>query len=328
MTNISNSDIPWIEKYRPKHYNDLIVDDFVLNKIKRIIEDKDMPNLIITGIPGIGKTSTVKCLMRILYGNNIDNSVLELNASDDRGIKIVQNKLVSFCNKKVLYNEPDKYPKHKTIILDEADNMTPKAQAILSTLIEKYYETTRFAFTCNSSVDIIESIQSKCNIIRYIGLSPKQIYPRLKYICDNEKITYTEDALDILSKMSNGDIRNSINNLQLIYNYNNKIDKDVIYKICDKPQPKYVKKLFDFCIDKKFKEAVNILYEMKNLGFVESDIILNMVYVLRHDIVNIDEDIKIKFLEKISDSSYIMAQGFDNILQLTACISNMINCLD
>src|ERR1700744_3148564 len=165
---------PWIEKYRPKSIYDLILDKKMFDKIKKIIDDKDMPNIIIMGVPGIGKTTTIKCIARGLFGKFVNDAVLELNASDDRGIKAVQETIMNFCKKKLDLNEDDngdqckiipkikKYADHKIIILDEADNMTIKAQSQINNLMEKYHKTTRFAFTCNISEDIIESIQSRC----------------------------------------------------------------------------------------------------------------------------------------------------------------------
>ena len=157
--------IPWIEKYRPKTLDDLIVDEITLTKLRSIIERSDMPNIIITGMPGIGKTTTILCLAHSLLGKYYKDAVLELNASDDRGIKTVQNTINSFCKKKMQIAKNVR--KHKIILLDEADNMTEKAQKLIGNLMEKYGETTRFAFTCNTSNDINETIQTKCIILRY-----------------------------------------------------------------------------------------------------------------------------------------------------------------
>ena len=206
-------DIPWIEKYRPKHIDDLLLEENTLVKIKKFIKDKDMPNLIIPGTPGIGKTTTIKCIARELYGPNIEEAVLELNASDDRGIKTVIDIITNFCTKKMDLNDnlkEKKYAEHKIIFLDEADNMTETAQLLINNLMDKYHETTRFAFTCNTSSDILEGIQSRCIIMRFFRLRKDFIEERLKYICEKENVKYIkkldekgqikEDALGIKSK--------------------------------------------------------------------------------------------------------------------------------
>lgn len=317
------NNIPWIEKYRPYKPSQLILDDILLRKINKIISDKEMTNLIITGIPGIGKTTTIKCIVRELYGPHMKDAVLELNASDDRGIRAVQDVITNFCKKKIVLEE-GKYANHKTIILDEADNMTQKAQVSISNLMEKYYSTTRFVFTCNSSSDIIESIQSRCNIMRYMRLTSKQVISKLEDICKREKIPYEMDALDTIASISQGDIRHAINNLQLVYNCYNKIRKNDIYTICDKPQPIIINSLFNACVDKDFKKAVNIFYELKEQGFMESDIILNMIYMIRNNKTDLDEKTKILFLDKICHSAYIISNGIDSPLQITSCIANII----
>lgn len=327
MSNINQ--IPWIEKYRPKKTNELILNEMLLKKINKIINDKDMPNIIITGIPGIGKTTTIKCIVSRLYGKYMKDAVLELNASDDRGIRAVQDTITNFCKKKLDINNDgeNKYARHKIIVLDEADNMTQKAQISISNLMEKYHGTTRFAFTCNSSADIIESIQSRCNIIRYMRLTVDQIHSRLKYICDIENVKYDNNALKIIATISQGDIRSAINNLQLVYNCYGEIADNNIYTICDKPQPEIINKIFDACLDKNYKKAVSIFINLKNQGFMESDIILNMIYVIRNNMTSMDEKTKNIFLEHICYSAYIISKGFDCPLQLTSCIGNIIDSL-
>lgn len=322
--------IPWIEKYRPKKTEELILNDILLKKINKIISDKDMPNLIITGIPGIGKTTTIKCIVSRLYGKYIKDAVLELNASDDRGIRAVQDTITNFCKKKLELNEngEKRYADHKIIILDEADNMTQKAQISISNLMEKYHNTTRFAFTCNSSADIIESIQSRCNIIRYMRLTKDQVLSRLKYICEKENVEYEEKALETIALISQGDVRSAINNLQLVYNCYNEVIEDYIYTICDKPQPVIINKIFDACVEKNFKKAVTIFLDLKNQGFMESDIILNMIYMIRNNRTNLDEKTKNKFMEKICYSAYVISKGFDGPTQLTSCIANLISSLE
>lgn len=323
--------MPWIEKYRPKTVDDIVLDSMTLKKVHKILNDKHMPNLIITGLPGVGKTTTIKCIARSLYGKHMNDAVLELNASDDRGIKSVQEPIMNFCKKQLCLNDPDsvdiKYAQHKIIILDEADNITPKAQALINNLMEKYHTTTRFAFTCNDSEDIIESIQSRCTIMKYSRLTKEQIVDRLKTICSCENVTYEKNSLETIASISLGDIRAAINNLQLIYNTCDEIPLDQVYAICDKPQPTIINNIFDACYKKDFKKAVQFAFELKNKGFNESDIILNMIQIIRNEKTNIDELTKIKFLDKICLSAYIISKGLDTPLQLTSCISSMISSI-
>ena len=159
-----SDNLPFSEKYRPKKINDLILDNIILNKINNIVMNKDIPNIIFTGKSGIGKTSTIHAIARQIYPRDYHDSIIELNASDDRGIKSVHDTIINFCKRKVEFKEG--YAQHKLLILDEADNITPKAQRLINSIMEKY-PTTRFAFTCNNSSAVIESIQSRCIIIRF-----------------------------------------------------------------------------------------------------------------------------------------------------------------
>ncbi len=318
--------IPWIEKYRPRTIDDLVLDDSTINKINKFIQDKDMPNIIITGMPGIGKTTTIKCIARGLFGKYANEAVLELNASDERGINSVQDTITSFCKKKLDLNEKGKktYAEHKIIILDEADNMTSKAQLLINNLMEKYHKTTRFAFTCNNSSDIIESIQSRCIIMRYFRLNKEQVIKRLHTICDIEKIKYDKDALETISIISQGDVRSAINNLQLIYNANGSVNTSQIYELCDKPLPKIIRNIIHSIFNKDIKNSIKLVLELKQHGFSESDIILGMMNCIKLDNeLKLSEHKKIAYLDEISHTLYNISKGVSTELQMVGCLINL-----
>ena len=240
--------LPWVEKYRPKNIDDLILEQTILNKIKTIIENRDMPNIIITGLPGIGKTSTIHCLANKLLGKYKKEGVIELNASDDRGIKAIQETIL-FCKKKLFIKKLDKhlYAQHKIILLDEADNMTIKAQRLVNNLMETYRKSTRFVFTCNNSSDIIEAIQSRCVILKYSRISDEQIIYRLGKICSMESIKSTYEGLQLITTISYGDMRQAINYLQLISNSYNEITEETFKQVCYKPLPSIIKNIIISC---------------------------------------------------------------------------------
>ena len=321
----STFNTPWIEKYRPVDVQDLVTDEHTLTKIKTIIAEKNMPNIIITGVPGIGKTTTILCIAKNLLGRYADQSVLELNASDDRGIKAVQESIIYFCKKKhVIPNENNNYAKHKIVLLDEADNMTDKAQKLINNLMEEYQHNTRFAFTCNNSSDIIEAIQSRCIIFRYKRLNNEQISNKLKYICEKEKVPFTNDGINAIVTIAQGDLRQAINNLQLTFNgYINVIPENV-YKLCDKPHPLIIQNIFSACYVKDYKTALILLNELRNKGYSSSDISLSMINTLENaQIPNIDEKTKIQYLKEISKTCIVINKGLNTPLQLTGCILSL-----
>jgi replication factor C subunit 2/4 len=329
MDKIRFEQTPWIEKYRPSKLEDIILDENTQKRVKKIIEDREMTNIILPGVPGIGKTTTIKCIATALYGKYANIAVLELNASDDRGIKSVQEKIVTFCKKRMDLNDKDncldnkKYAEHKLIFLDEADNMTNKAQRLINNLMEKYHKTTRFAFTCNSSSDIIEGIQSRCIILRFHRLRKEQIVERLTKICELENLNIRKKSLDTLAEISDGDLRCAINNLQLVNRSYSKINIENIYKICSKPQPEILKTIVDSCIKKDFINAKNIVFNLKKIGYSESDIILGLIQLLKTN-DTIKEDIRIKYMDKICYCAYLISKGLATDIQLIACISSLI----
>jgi replication factor C subunit 2/4 len=315
--------VPWIEKYRPVRVDDLVLDDSSLNKIKKIIKDKSMPNIIITGIPGVGKTTTILCIAKNLLGKHLGEGVLELNASDERGVKTVQEPIEYFCKKKILFGE--EYAQHKIVLLDEADNMTTKAQQSIKNLMKKYHETTRFAFTCNNASDIIEAIQSRCIIFKYSRLTNAQISKRLKKICEIEKVPYSEEGLMAIITTSQGDLRKAINNLQLTYNgYTNIIPANV-YKLCDKPHPLIIQNIFLECKKKNIQKALEYFNSLRN-GYSSYDISLSMISTLRDmDPKLIDEKTRIKYLEEVSKTCMVINKGINSHLQITGCLCALYN---
>lgn len=311
--------IPWIEKYRPRNIQNLILSDIIQEKINNIILSKKMPNIIITGSPGTGKTSTILCLAKSILGPNYKKFILELNASDNRGLDYISSSVTYFCKRKIC-NENDQTL--KLIIFDEADNITKKAQNALSNLIEKYSHNTRFAFTCNESSKIIESIHSRCIILKFNTLDKDNIIKRLLYICNKENIEYDELGLYSIYMISNGDIRQSINNLEAIYYGYGFINEENVYKLCYQPHPKIITEMIMSCVNMNLLKAIKIINVLKSDGYCLNDIVLCMINILKE--MNIDENIRINFIKYLSDLYITISNGIDSNLQFYSCLSKMI----
>lgn len=319
---MEKNELPWIEKYRPKSIDEMELYESTLNKIKNIIEEKEMPNIIITGVPGTGKTTTILCLANALLGEYIDEGLLELNASDNRGMKSAQETEI-FCKKVFKIPEDKNFGKHKIILYDEADNFTSKTQNMIKSFMEKHHETTRFAFTCNTSSSIIESIQSRCVILRYPRLSNESITKKLKNICILENVDFTNDGITSIVNVSNGDMRFAINQLQLIYLSYTVINEYTVNNLCDRPQPVIIKELINYCINKQLKDAIKCLYFLLNNGNSASDITAGIMSYLKNTKNNIDDDIVNMIFKKVSHTTFIISKGIDTKLQLTSLICSI-----
>lgn len=325
--------IPWIEKYRPKNSQEILLEPFIKQKIEKILENKSIPNMIITGEPGTGKTSTILFLAKQIYGDRYEENVLELNASDDRGLSIINNTIYPFCKKRTSCHESNtnsNYPNHKLVILDEADSITPKAQNLLSNIISEFRKNTRIVFICNDCTQIIESIQSRCMIVKYPRINSDNLYQKIESICQNENIPYTSIGINTLLFVSDQDIRQSINNLECIFYSFGKIDEDSVFKLIDKPKPYYISEILKKCFDGDYVGTINIVKSLYTKGYTPNDILLTFMKYLfesfstdfNHNL-NLKEETKLKIYEILSLSYIRVNGGIDTLLQLCGCISKI-----
>lgn len=322
MSKIIDKDIslPWIEKYRPSTTKEILLDKYLLEKIHKIIEYESIPNMILTGEPGTGKTSTILIIAKAIYKDSktYNENVLELNASDDRGLSIINNTIIPFCQKITNNSE-------KLIILDEADSITNKAQNLLSNIIAEYKKNCRFVFICNDSTKVNESIQSKCIIINYPKLKDSFINEKLIEICEKENIKFTYGSIEELLNISDKDIRKAINNLECIFFTCGNLTNDNIYSILDKPKPAYIRNILNLCLNNKFNESILELTRLYKNGYNASDILLTFLdYLMKQNSdLTISQDLKMRLYKIISFSYIKVNEGNDSLLQLIGCLSNI-----
>jgi len=311
-----NINLPLIERYRPKNFNDILLNDSLKIKLKSILKSKQLPNLIIIGEASTGKTSTVLYLAKKIYKEDYENNVLELNASDDRGLNMIQTTILPFCKKKTSYN--------KLIILDEADSITQKAQNLLNNIIAEYRDTTRFIFICNENYKINESIQSRCMIINFPRIEDEKLKNKIIDICNNESIKYTNDGLEALIFYSNYDIRQCINNLECILYTFNDLTKETVYNLIDKPKIDKIKNILLNCKNKDLVSSLKLINELYNNGHSSSDILLSFLnYIQKGDIKYLNEEEKLKLYDITSRSYIKVNNGINTLLQLYGCIANI-----
>jgi|UniRef100_A0AC35F4L3 replication factor C subunit 2/4 len=308
---------PWIEKYRPKTLSDVVGNTETIERLKEFSHLGYIPSVIISGPPGCGKTTSIWALARDMLGDNAKEAVLELNASDDRGIDTVRNKIKSFAQKKVTL--PD--GKHKIIILDEADSMTEGAQQALRRIMEIYSNTTRFAFACNQSDKIIEPLQSRCALVKYSKLSDEEMAKRVIEIAKIENLNFTEDGIEAILFTAQGDMRQALNNLQCTASGYGLINAENVYKVCDEPHPDLMRDLFENCAQGEFKDAFAGLDKLYKMGYSTDDILTTMSRVVKY--IDVPEALKLEFIKEVAKTHTLAVQGMTGRVQLAGLAARL-----
>mmetsp|Transcript_11267 Transcript_11267/g.20935 ORF Transcript_11267/g.20935 Transcript_11267/m.20935 type:complete len:261 (-) Transcript_11267:757-1539(-) len=252
-----------------------------------------------------------------MLGDSYKEAVLELNASDDRGISVVRNKIKMFAQKKVTLPPGA----HKIIILDESDSMTAGAQQALRRTMEIYASTTRFALACNTSSKIIEPIQSRCAILRYSRLSDSQVLKRIKYVCEKEKIATTPKGLEAIIFSAEGDMRNALNNLQSTHAGFGSLTAENVFKVCDQPHPGVVQEIIKSCSSGNIDEACRLLRDLCKQGYAAIDLISTLFKVCKAS--ELDETKKLAFIREIGVTHMRIIDGVDSPLQLSGLMARL-----
>ncbi|XP_045475872.1 replication factor C subunit 5 [Harmonia axyridis] len=308
--------LPWVEKYRPSTLDDLVSHEDIINTVGKFIREDQVPHLLFYGPPGTGKTSTILACARQLYTPaQFASMVLELNASDDRGIGIVRGQILTFASTRTIFKSG-----FKLIILDEADAMTIDAQNALRRIIEKYTENIRFCIICNYLSKIIPALQSRCTRFRFGPLSPEQIMPRLNYVVDQEKVTITEDGKKALLQLANGDMRKVLNVLQSTWLAYNDVTEDNVYSCVGHPLKKDIESIIKLLLNESFQICYQNIEELKIFKGLALQDILTEVHKYVHRI-ELPFDVMIPLISKLAEIEHRLASGTNENIQLTAMIS-------
>ncbi|KAH7441432.1 hypothetical protein KP509_03G038100 [Ceratopteris richardii] len=252
--------VPWVEKYRPTSLADVAAHKDIIDTIDRLTGENRLPHLLLYGPPGTGKTSTILAVARKLYGSQFQNMILELNASDDRGIDVVRQQIQDFAStQSISFGAKGNV---KLVILDEADAMTKDAQFALRRIIEKYTKNTRFCLICNYVSKIIPALQSRCTRFRFAPLSVENVTGRLQYIIREEGLDATESGLAAIVRLSNGDMRKALNVLQSTHMAYPHITEEAVYLCTGSPFPKDIEQIAYWLLNESFHKAVSCILSL------------------------------------------------------------------
>ncbi|ORZ40737.1 putative RFC3-DNA replication factor C, 40 kDa subunit, partial [Catenaria anguillulae PL171] len=304
------NNLPWVEKYRPTNLSELVSHKDITETITKFIDQRKLPHLLFYGPPGTGKTSTILACARRLYGTHYKSMILELNASDDRGIDVVRDQIKTFASTKKIFSSG-----FKLIILDEADAMTQVAQAALRRVIEKYTKNVRFCIICNYVSKIIPAVQSRCTRFRFNPLEKDQIEHRLTEIAALEHVDLRPDGMQALLRLSGGDMRRALNVLQSAHAaYDGVVDEDAVYATTACPLPKHIQGALDAALNDEFGVAVANLNALRTeKGYALQDVLPDMFAVLRN--IQMANESKIVLYEALADIEYKLSQGCSDKIQ-------------
>jgi replication factor C small subunit len=308
----------WTEKYRPTKFNELAGQEAILKRVEGLTNSLNIPHLLFAGPAGTGKSTLALIIVKELFGQNWRDNYLELNASDERGIQVVRDKVKGFARTKSFGNVP-----FKVIFLDEADALTPEAQQALRRTMENYASTCRFIMSCNYSSKIIDPIQSRCSVFRFKLLEKKDVEKVIKRITQAEKLEIDEEAITAIYEGSEGDCRRSVNLMQSISAVSPKITKELVYTIISESKPKEIKIILEYALSGDFEGAREKLLDvMLKESISGQDVIKQMQKEIWN--LTIEPEIKVKLTEKTGEAEFRIVEGSDPFIQLQALLASFV----
>ena len=323
--------VPWVEKYRPRTVTEVAYQDQVVALLKKSLSGADLPNLLFYGPPGTGKTSTILAAARDLFGDIYRQRILELNASDERGIQVVREKVKNFAQQTAAgkRNDGRACPPYKIIILDEADSMTKDAQSALRRTMEKCGKSTKFCLICNYVSRIIEPITSRCAKFRFKPLATEVLVTRLDMISEAEGVKLSEAGRAAIIKTSEGDLRKAITSLQsaarLKAGAGQEIVEEDVYEITGVIPTKHIEGILDVCQLNSYDRLEEYVDNMMCEGFSGHQLINQLQEYVVTSVLT-DQN-KSEICSALASAESCLLDGADEYLQVMAVTTQMMKIL-
>ena len=308
----------WTEKYRPTKFEELVGQEEIARRVESLTKSLNIPHFLFAGPAGTGKSTLALIIVKELYGKDWKENYLELNASDERGINVVREKVKNFARTKSLGNVP-----FKVIFLDEADALTPEAQQALRRTMENFSSTCRFILSCNYSSKIIDPIQSRCVIFRFKLLEKKDIEKVIKRIAAAEGLTITPEAIDVLYEASEGDCRRCINIMQSTATISPQITPELVSTVISSTRPKDIRVVLDYALAGDFQNAREKLLDIMLKESISGQ---DVIKAIQKEIWNlpIEPEIKVRLTEKTGEIEFRIVEGSDPFIQLEALLASFV----
>lgn len=305
----------WVEKYRPKRLSEVIGQKGIVERLEAYARTRSMPHMLFAGPAGSGKTTCAIALARELYGDLWRDNLIELNASDERGIDVVRGKIKDFARAASLGTD------FKIIFLDEADALTSDAQAALRRTMERYTQTCRFILSCNYSSKIIEPIQSRCAVFRFRPLSEHDVKSYLKRIAAAESVSLAEDGLEAICTLASGDLRKATNILQVAASLGKKVDQEVVFESTENIRPSEIQELLTTALAGNFTAARSKLDDLIARHGLSGEDIVSGIHRAVFDLP-VSEDAKIRLIDRVGEADFRMVSGASERIQLEALLAH------
>ncbi len=308
----------WTEKHRPSTLDDVIGQEDIVERLKAFVEEDSIPHMLFAGPAGTGKTTSAVALVKDLYGENWKQNYIETNASDDRGINVVREKIKDFARTKPVNAD------YKIIFLDEADALTSDAQQALRRTMEQYSDNCRFIMSCNYSSKIIDPIQSRCAVFRFNRLPEERVRDYITRLGKDEDFKISEEAIKAVMRVSSGDLRRVTNILQTAAIKTDKIEEEDVYGVAASLRPEEINKILEKALQGDFIEARDELADlMIDRGLDGQDIIESIHRELFQ--LEIPDQAKLELIEHLGEFEFRIAEGGSSDIQIEALLAKIGN---
>lgn len=306
----------WTEKYRPDTLSEVVGQEKIVDRLSSFVEEDSIPHLMFAGPAGTGKTTCAMALAQDLYGDSWRQNFMETNASDERGIDVVRDRIKDFARTKPVNAD------YKIIFLDEADALTQDAQQALRRTMEQFSDNCRFILSCNYSSKIIDPIQSRCAVFRFNRLDDEDVEKYITRIAENEGFKISREAIDAVLRVSSGDLRRVTNVLQTASMTEDKIEEEDIYGASASLKPDETSEILEKALKGDFIDAREQLADIMIERGLDGQDVINAIHREVMDL-EVSDRAKLEIIEHLGEFEFRIAEGGTSDIQIEALLAKI-----